>query len=75
MNSLKAIVRTLKVWNGLKTNLSFRSNLCKVVIYYKVSCKRKAKEGKVVENMLKVIMRLHKEIYRKMLGDITICIF
>ncbi len=53
MNNLIAIVGMIRLWNGLKETLFFLSKLCKIVGYYKVLCKRKTKEGRMLENLVK----------------------
>jgi hypothetical protein len=52
LNNPVAIVGMIRLWNGLKETLPFFSKLHKIVGYYKVFYKRKAKEGKMLENSM-----------------------
>jgi hypothetical protein len=53
LNNLVAIAKMTRLWNGLKETLPFLSKLCKTMGYYKVFCKRKTKEGMMLENSVK----------------------
>ncbi len=53
LNNLVAIVGMSIFWNGLKEFFLFLSKLRKIVGYYKVFCKRKTKERRMLENSVK----------------------
>jgi hypothetical protein len=52
-NNLVAIAGMIILWNGLKETLPFFSKLCNLIGYYKVFCKKKKKEGRMLENLVK----------------------